>query len=94
MAATTSTWCWVDTAPEAHRERALDVLRRADWTIVPVNGPEASSVQALPMLMQWIAEADHPRVLGFLPTMHKPRREKPARGSHRDYFRGRKSWVP
>jgi hypothetical protein len=26
------------------------------------------------MLMQWIADADHARVLGFLPTMHKPRR--------------------
>jgi cellulose biosynthesis protein BcsQ len=64
----------VDTAPEAQRERALEVLRRADWAIVPVKGPEASSVQALPMLMQWIAEADHARVLGFLPTMHKPRR--------------------
>jgi cellulose biosynthesis protein BcsQ len=64
----------VDTAPEAQRERAIEVLRRADWLIVPVKGPEASSVQALPMLMQWVAEAGSARVLGFLPTMYKPRR--------------------
>jgi cellulose biosynthesis protein BcsQ len=64
----------VDTAPEAQRERAIEVLRRADWAIVPVKGPEASSVQALPMLMQWVAEAGSARVLGFLPTMYKPRR--------------------
>jgi hypothetical protein len=41
---------------------------------VPVKGPEASSVQALPMLMKWVAEAGHARVLGFLPTMYNPRR--------------------
>ena len=64
----------LDTAPEAQRERAVEVLRRADWAIVPVKGPEASSVQALPMLMQWVAEARHAQVLGFLPTMYKPRR--------------------
>jgi cellulose biosynthesis protein BcsQ len=64
----------LDTAPEALRERALEVLRRADFVVVPVKGPEASSVQALPLLMQWVSEADHARVLGFLPTMYKPRR--------------------
>jgi cellulose biosynthesis protein BcsQ len=64
----------LDTAPEAQRERAIEILLRADWAIVPVKGPEASSVQALPMLMEWIDEARHARVLGFLPTMHKPRR--------------------
>jgi cellulose biosynthesis protein BcsQ len=64
----------LDTAPEAQRERAIEILRRADWAIVPVKGPEASSVQALPMLMEWIDQARHARVLGFLPTMHKPRR--------------------
>jgi hypothetical protein len=64
----------LDTAPEAHHERAVEVLRRAHWVIVPVKGPEASSVQALPMLMQWVAEARCARVLGFLPTMFKPRR--------------------
>ena len=41
---------------------------------MPTKGPEASSVQALPMLMQWVKEARHARVLGFLPTMYKPRR--------------------
>jgi cellulose biosynthesis protein BcsQ len=64
----------LDTAPEAHREHALAVLHRADWLLVPVKGPEEGSVQALPMLMQWVAEAGHVRVLGFLPTMYKPRR--------------------
>ncbi len=64
----------LDTAPEAQRERAIEILRRADWAIVPVKGPEASSVQALPMLMHWVGEARHARVLGFLPTMYKPRR--------------------
>jgi cellulose biosynthesis protein BcsQ len=64
----------LDTAPEAQRERAIEILRRADWALVPVKGPEASSVQALPMLMEWIGEARHACVLGFLPTMHKPRR--------------------
>jgi len=64
----------LDTAPEAQRARAIEILRRADWALVPVKGPEASSVQALPMLMEWVAEAQHARVLGFLPTMHKPRR--------------------
>ena len=64
----------LDTAPEAHREHALGVLHRADWILVPVKGPEEGSVQALPMLMQWVAEAGRARVLGFLPTMYKPRR--------------------
>lgn len=64
----------VDTAPEAQRERFIDILRRAHWAIVPVKGPEASSVQALPMLMQWVNDAHGARVLGFLPTMYKPRR--------------------
>ena len=39
-----------------------------------MKGPEEGSVQALPMLMQWVAEAGHARVLGFAPTMCKPRR--------------------
>src|SRR6266568_2713489 len=54
--------------------RSVGVLHRADWLLVPVKGPEEGSVQALPMLMQWVAEAGHARVLGFLPTMYKPRR--------------------
>jgi cellulose biosynthesis protein BcsQ len=64
----------LDTAPEADRPRAISHLRRADWVLVPVKGPEQASVQALPLLMDWIHEASHARLLGFLPTMHKARR--------------------
>jgi len=64
----------LDTAPEAQRERALEYLRRSDWLLVPVKGPEEGSVQALPALLHWLAEAGGTRLLGFLPTMHKPRR--------------------
>jgi cellulose biosynthesis protein BcsQ len=64
----------LDTAPEAQRGRALEHLRRADWLLVPVKGPEEGSVQALPALLRWLQEADHARLVGFLPTMHKPRR--------------------
>lgn len=64
----------LDTAPEAQRERALEYLRRSDWVLVPVKGPEEGSVQALPALLRWLQEAAGARLLGFLPTMHKPRR--------------------
>jgi cellulose biosynthesis protein BcsQ len=64
----------LDTAPEGQRERALEHLRRADWLLVPVKGPEEGSVQALPALLRWLQEAGSVRLLGFLPTMHKPRR--------------------
>jgi cellulose biosynthesis protein BcsQ len=64
----------LDTAPEAHRDRALKLLRRADWLLVPVKGPEEGSVQALPALMRWLQEANGARLIGFLPTMYKPRR--------------------
>jgi cellulose biosynthesis protein BcsQ len=64
----------LDTAPEAQRERALEYLRRSDWLLVPVKGPEEGSVQALPALLRWLQEAGGARLLGFLPTMHKPRR--------------------
>jgi cellulose biosynthesis protein BcsQ len=64
----------LDTAPEAQRERALDYLRRSDWLLVPVKGPEEGSVQALPALLRWLQEVNRTRLLGFLPTMHKPRR--------------------
>lgn len=64
----------LDTAPEANEARALDYLDRSDWVLVPVKGPEENSVQALPMLMGWIERASHVRLIGFLPTMHKPRR--------------------
>src|SRR5256885_14988572 len=33
----------VDTALEAQCERALETLRRADWLLVPVTGPEEGS---------------------------------------------------
>ena len=39
-----------------------------------MKGREQASVQALPLLMDWIREAGHARLLGFLPTMHKARR--------------------
>jgi cellulose biosynthesis protein BcsQ len=64
----------LDTAPEAQERRALDYLRRSDWTLIPVKGPEVDSVQALPMLMGWIAQVPGVQLIGFLPTMHKPRR--------------------
>jgi len=40
----------VDTAPEVNAARALSYLREADWLLVPVKGPEAGSVLALPLL--------------------------------------------
>lgn len=64
----------LDTAPEADQARALEYLKRADWVLVPVKGPEEDSVQALPMLMSWIRQVRSVRLIGFLPTMHKPRR--------------------
>jgi cellulose biosynthesis protein BcsQ len=64
----------LDTAPEAQRERAPDYLRRSRWLLVPVKGPEEGSVQALPALLRWLEEAGGTRLLGFVPTMHKPRR--------------------
>ena len=39
-----------------------------------MKGPEEDSVQALPMLMGWISQVGSVRLIGFLPTMHKPRR--------------------
>ena len=39
-----------------------------------MKGPEQASVQALPLLMDWLHEANHARLLAFLPTMHKNRR--------------------
>jgi cellulose biosynthesis protein BcsQ len=64
----------LDTAPEADQARALEYLRRSDWVLVPVKGPEEDSVQALPMLMGWIRQVGTARLIGFVPTMHKPRR--------------------
>jgi len=64
----------IDTAPEVDYARAVSYLREADWAIVPVKGPEAGSVLALPLLMDWLDKAHGARLLGFLPTMYKTRR--------------------
>jgi cellulose biosynthesis protein BcsQ len=64
----------IDTAPEVDGARAIGYLREADWAIVPVKGPEAGSVLALPLLMDWLDQARGAHLLGFLPTMYKARR--------------------
>jgi cellulose biosynthesis protein BcsQ len=61
----------VDTAPDVNAERAVGYLREADWALVPVKGPEAGSVLALPLLLEWLEEAHGARLMGFLPTMYK-----------------------
>src|SRR5256885_8713611 len=38
------------------------------------RGPRAGSVLALPLLLEWLEQAQHARLLGFLPTMYKIRR--------------------
>lgn len=64
----------IDTAPEVNADRAAGYLRDADWALVPVKGPEAGSVLALPLLLDWLEEAHGARLLGFVPTMYKARR--------------------
>ena len=64
----------VDTAPEVDAKRAMRYLRETDWALVPVKGPEAGSVLALPLLLDWLDQAQGARLLGFLPTMYKARR--------------------
>jgi cellulose biosynthesis protein BcsQ len=64
----------VDTAPEVDSARAVGYLREADWALVPVKGPEAGSVLALPLLMDWLDQARGAQLLGFIPTMYKGRR--------------------
>jgi cellulose biosynthesis protein BcsQ len=64
----------VDTAPEVDTKRAIRYLREADWALVPVKGPEAGSVLALPLLLEWLEQAHGARLLGFVPTMYKARR--------------------
>jgi cellulose biosynthesis protein BcsQ len=64
----------VDTAPEVNAERAVGYLREADWALIRVKGPEAGSVLALPLLLEWLEQAQSARLLGFLPTMYKSRR--------------------
>src|SRR5205823_2001261 len=64
----------VDTAPEVDAKRAIRYLGEADWVLVPVKGPEAGSVLALPLLLDWLEQANGARLLGFVPTMYKARR--------------------
>ncbi|MBV9327465.1 MAG: ParA family protein [Chloroflexi bacterium] len=64
----------VDTAPEVNGDRAIGYLQEANWALVPVKGPEAGSVLALPLLLDWLEQARGARLLGFLPTMYKSRR--------------------
>ena len=64
----------VDTAPEVNADRAVAYLHEADWALVPVKGPEAGSVLALPLLLEWLVQVHSVRLLGFVPTMYKARR--------------------
>lgn len=64
----------IDTAPEVNGDRAIGYLREADWALVPVKGPEAGSVLALPLLLEWLGQAHGARLMGFVPTMYKGRR--------------------
>jgi cellulose biosynthesis protein BcsQ len=64
----------IDTAPEVDADRASSYLGEADWALVPVKGPEAGSVLALPLLIEWLERAAGVRLLGFVPTMFKGRR--------------------
>ncbi len=64
----------IDTAPEVNADRAVGYLREAEWVLVPVKGPEAGSVLALPLLLEWLEQAHGARLLGFVPTMYKARR--------------------
>ena len=63
----------LDTAPEADTARGIGYLRRADWALIPVKGPEEASVQAIGLVLEWLAAAPNCRLLGFLPTMATPR---------------------
>jgi cellulose biosynthesis protein BcsQ len=64
----------VDTAPEVNADRVAAYLRETEWVLVPVKGPESGSVLAIPLLLEWLEAAKNARLLGFLPTMYKPRR--------------------
>jgi cellulose biosynthesis protein BcsQ len=59
----------LDTAPEADAARGIGYLRRADWVLVPVKGPEEASVQAISLVLDWLKSAPNCRLLGFVPTM-------------------------
>lgn len=68
----------VDTAPEASFDALARVVRLADWLLVPVKGPELGSVQVLFTFLRWFEQQSDCRLLGFLPTMYKPRRQQVA----------------
>ncbi len=55
----------VDTAPEVDAKRAIRYLREAEWVLVPVKGPEAGSVLALPLLLDWLEQARGVLAAGF-----------------------------
>ena len=59
----------LDTAPEADTARGIGYLRRADWALVPVKGPEEASVQAVSLVLECLKSAPNCRLLRFLPTM-------------------------
>jgi hypothetical protein len=73
-AATTPDILVVDTSPEADQRELGALLVRADWLLVPVKGPEGASIQVLPQFLRWTTDFDGCRLLGFVPTMYKPRR--------------------
>ena len=56
----------VDTAPEVDADRAVGYLREAHWALVPVKGPEAGSVLALPLLLEWLGGVGPDRVRPLL----------------------------
>ena len=51
-----------------------DTSTRPTGRLCQVKGPEAGSVLALPLLLDWLKEAHGAQLLGFLPTMYKARR--------------------
>ncbi len=71
----------VDTAPEVNADRAIGYLHETDRALVPVKEPEAVSVLALPLLLEWLEETDVARLQGFLPTIYKARRSWRTRAS-------------
>lgn len=69
----------VDTAPEASVQALRRILMHSQWLLVPVKGPEAGSVQVLPSFLHWIKDMDSCQLIGFVPTMWKPRRAEAQR---------------
>jgi len=63
----------LDCAPEASGAALVPILSRATHVLVPVKGPEAGAISAVPLLLGWL-DGLPCTLLGFLPTMFKPRR--------------------